>query len=131
MFSAAKSRRCHLRVSDTQNTKHMRLHLPLCPGQKQPGAGNLTRPRIATSHRDVVNHFASVSVILVMNASDLLVAQGVPDRTERQRQLWDATHERMERFLPGFLDEIIAPVPQPEPIPPPSPATNESPQNTP
>lgn len=68
-----------------------------------------------------------------MNASDLLVAQGVPHRSERQQQLWDATHERMERFLPGFLDEIIPPQPvaQSEPIPPPSPATNEGQQNTP
>jgi len=72
------------------------------------------------------------NVILVMNASDLLVAQGVPNRTERQQQLWDATHERMERFLPGFLDEIIPPVEQPASIPTSSqPTSEEQQQNTP
>lgn len=65
-----------------------------------------------------------------MNASDLLVAQGVPDRTERQQQLWDATHERMERFLPGFLDEIVPPIEPPAPIPPSAQPTNEGQQNT-
>jgi len=71
------------------------------------------------------------NVILVMNASDVLVAQGVPNRTERQQQLWDATHERMERFLPGFLEEIIPPEEQPAPTSPSSPRTNEGHSNTP
>ncbi|KAI5124326.1 hypothetical protein M0805_008933 [Coniferiporia weirii] len=56
------------------------------------------------------------NVVLVMNAMDILVPPCTPEqRNERQRQLWDATHERIERFLPGFLDEII-----PSPLPPPS-----------
>ena len=36
------------------------------------------------------------------------------DRAERQVALWVATHERIERFLPGFLDEIV-PAPPPPP----------------
>lgn len=52
-----------------------------------------------------------------MNASNILVPSGTAGRTERSQQLWDATHERMERFLPGFLDEIIPPVVQSEPTP--------------
>ncbi|TFK67907.1 Sec7-domain-containing protein [Pluteus cervinus] len=50
------------------------------------------------------------NVLLVMNAAGLLVPPGTePDtRDERQRTLWSATHERMERFLPGFLGDIIS-----------------------
>ncbi|KAL0947345.1 hypothetical protein HGRIS_013462 [Hohenbuehelia grisea] len=57
------------------------------------------------------------NVLLVMNASGLLVppppSPEEDKRDPRQRTLWTATHERMERFLPGFLSEII-------PVPPPS-----------
>ena len=49
------------------------------------------------------------NVLLVMNATGLLVPPSTPadDRGERQVALWAATHERIERFLPGFLDEIV------------------------
>ncbi|KAJ8699472.1 GDP/GTP exchange factor for ARF [Pleurotus ostreatus] len=49
------------------------------------------------------------NVLLVMNAASLLIPPppGEDYRTERQRTVWTSTHERMERFLPGFLAEII------------------------
>ncbi|KAG6833469.1 hypothetical protein H0H87_006041 [Tephrocybe sp. NHM501043] len=51
------------------------------------------------------------NVLLVMNATSILVPPSEPDtRDERQRTLWTATQERMERFVPGFLIEVI---PQP------------------
>ncbi|KAI0807169.1 Sec7-domain-containing protein [Fomes fomentarius] len=55
------------------------------------------------------------NVLLVMNATGLLVPPSSPedDRNERQVALWAATHERIERYLPGFLDEII-PAPPPK-----------------
>ncbi|KAJ8519864.1 hypothetical protein ONZ45_g3215 [Pleurotus djamor] len=50
------------------------------------------------------------NVLLVMNAAGLLVPPTENDqRTEQQRTLWTATHERMERFLPGFLSDIVLP----------------------
>ncbi|KAG6819604.1 hypothetical protein H0H93_010328 [Arthromyces matolae] len=53
------------------------------------------------------------NVLLVMNAANILVPPSEPDvRDEQQRTLWTATQERMERFLPGFLVDVI---PQPEP----------------
>jgi len=49
------------------------------------------------------------NVILVMNAAEILVPPSADDhRDERQRTLWSATLERMERFLPGFLADIIS-----------------------
>ncbi|KAF5358079.1 hypothetical protein D9756_001747 [Leucocoprinus leucothites] len=56
------------------------------------------------------------NVILVMNATGILVPppiDGDDARDDRQRTLWSATHERMERFLPGFLNDIIVPQPPP------------------
>ena len=50
------------------------------------------------------------NVLLVMNAVEILVPAGAT-QNELQRTLWLNTHERMERFLPGFLTEVI-------PIPP-------------
>ena len=47
-----------------------------------------------------------------MNAAQILVPPSSDDqRNERQRTLWTMTSERMERFLPGFLTEVI-PVPE-------------------
>ena len=62
-----------------------------------------------------------------MNATGLLVPPrsanpDEDDRAERQVALWVATHERIERFLPGFLDEIV-PAPPPPPPPMAVPAT--------
>jgi brefeldin A-resistance guanine nucleotide exchange factor 1 len=43
-----------------------------------------------------------------MNAAGILVPpSAVDERDERQRTLWTATHERIERFLPGFLAEVV------------------------
>ncbi|KAI8998783.1 Sec7-domain-containing protein [Trametes punicea] len=61
------------------------------------------------------------NVLLVMNATSLLIPPTSPEtRNERQVSLWAATHERIERFLPGFLDEII-------PTPPLQPASQAAP----
>ncbi|KAF9049397.1 Sec7-domain-containing protein [Hymenopellis radicata] len=50
------------------------------------------------------------NVILVMQATQMLVPPSADDkRSQEQRTLWTATAERMERFLPGFLTEIIPP----------------------
>ena len=71
------------------------------------------------------------NVLLVMNATGLLVpppsgAASEDDRGERQVALWAATHERIERFLPGFLDEII-PAPPPKSATVPAPAQAQAP----
>jgi brefeldin A-resistance guanine nucleotide exchange factor 1 len=44
-----------------------------------------------------------------MNAAGILVPHQETDDTqdELHRTLWTATHERMERFLPGFLTDVI------------------------
>ena len=50
-----------------------------------------------------------------MNAANVLVPPSTDDtRDERQRSLWAATQERIDRFLPGFLAEII-PIPELQP----------------
>ncbi|KAF9239676.1 hypothetical protein BU15DRAFT_87976 [Melanogaster broomeanus] len=57
------------------------------------------------------------NVVLVMNAAGILVPPpGSEDgRDEQQRTLWTATQARLERFLPGFLAEVV---PAPPPVPP-------------
>ncbi|KIY43680.1 Sec7-domain-containing protein [Fistulina hepatica ATCC 64428] len=48
------------------------------------------------------------NVLLVMNASGLLMPPSTPDeRSDQQKTLWNSTHERMERFLPGFLAQTV------------------------
>lgn len=43
-----------------------------------------------------------------MNATNILVPASANDtRNERQKSLWAATQERIERFLPGFLAEVL------------------------
>ena len=46
-----------------------------------------------------------------MHASGILLPpppQGAEDtRDQVEANLWGATHERLDRFLPGFLDDII------------------------
>ncbi|KAG1879363.1 hypothetical protein C8R48DRAFT_588959 [Suillus tomentosus] len=60
------------------------------------------------------------NVVLVMNAANILVPPSQEDqRDEHQRTLWTATQARLERFLPGFLTEVI-PTPQLQ-LPPPTP----------
>lgn len=48
-----------------------------------------------------------------MNAAGILVPPPAAedDRDERQRTMWTATQARLERFLPGFLSEVLT-VPQ-------------------
>ncbi|KAF8201586.1 Sec7-like domain is implicated in guanine nucleotide exchange function [Pholiota molesta] len=50
------------------------------------------------------------NVLLVMNAVEILVPPG-PNQSELQKTLWLNTHERMERFLPGFLTNVIPTLP--------------------
>ncbi|GJE86958.1 Sec7-domain-containing protein [Phanerochaete sordida] len=65
------------------------------------------------------------NVVLVMNATGSLVpppAGGDDTRDDRQKALWAATHERIERFLPGFLADVLPPTPPAPPntaVPPP------------
>jgi brefeldin A-resistance guanine nucleotide exchange factor 1 len=49
------------------------------------------------------------NVVLVMNAEQILVPppSGDDERSSRQRTLWTATNERMERFLPGMLASLL------------------------
>ncbi|KAJ6500445.1 hypothetical protein C8R45DRAFT_896478 [Mycena sanguinolenta] len=51
------------------------------------------------------------NVVLVMHAAQILVppppAESEDARTDRQRTLWVATNERVERFLPGFIASVI------------------------
>ncbi|KAG6333981.1 hypothetical protein ID866_5104 [Astraeus odoratus] len=48
------------------------------------------------------------NAILVMNAAGILVPPAVEDnRDEQQRTFWTATQARLERFLPGFLAEVV------------------------
>ncbi|KAI0797843.1 Sec7-domain-containing protein [Abortiporus biennis] len=70
------------------------------------------------------------NVLLVMNATNLLVPppHGEDDRDDRQKALWAATHERVERFLPGLLADVLPTPPEqlqhqppphvPAPVPP-------------
>lgn len=43
-----------------------------------------------------------------MNAVGILTPPGA-QQTDLQRTLWTSTQERMERFLPGFLADVISP----------------------
>ncbi|EED83660.1 predicted protein [Postia placenta Mad-698-R] len=58
------------------------------------------------------------NVLLVMSATGILVPPSSPDsrRDDAQQQLWTTTHEKIERFLPGFLDDVL-PSPAPSPLP--------------
>ncbi|KAI0928873.1 hypothetical protein AcV5_006301 [Taiwanofungus camphoratus] len=78
--------------------------------------------------RDQLNEAVPESlknIILVMNATGLLVPPGEPDvRNEHQKDLWAATHERIERFLPGFLTDVLPP---PAPLAPSSQPAEQTP----
>jgi golgi-specific brefeldin A-resistance guanine nucleotide exchange factor 1 len=50
------------------------------------------------------------NMLLVMQASGALIPPQIPeDRSEELRTRWDLTLEQMNRFLPGFLFEVIPP----------------------
>ncbi|EAU88400.2 Sec7 domain-containing protein [Coprinopsis cinerea okayama7 len=57
------------------------------------------------------------NVLLVMNAVGILVppAPEGEEQDQLRKTLWTATHERLERFLPGFLQSVIAPPQAPIP----------------
>lgn len=43
-----------------------------------------------------------------MQSSGFLAPPTIPDtRTEKQKLLWATAFNRIERFLPGFLNEVI------------------------
>jgi golgi-specific brefeldin A-resistance guanine nucleotide exchange factor 1 len=49
-------------------------------------------------------------MLLVMQASGALIPPQTPeDRSEELQKRWDLTLEQMDRFLPGFLFEVIPP----------------------
>lgn len=53
-----------------------------------------------------------------MNATGSLVPPPPGDedtRDKRQVALWAATHERIERFLPGLLADVLPSLPSPPP----------------
>ncbi|KAJ9122553.1 hypothetical protein QFC22_001982 [Naganishia vaughanmartiniae] len=60
------------------------------------------------------------NVLLVMHSSGFLAPPTVPDtRTDKQKLLWSTAFTRIERFLPGFLNEVIpTPVVPAETTPP-------------
>ncbi len=51
------------------------------------------------------------NVVLVMNSSDMLVPPLPPPaqdtRSETQRRLWSSASDRIERFLPGFMGQVL------------------------
>lgn len=66
------------------------------------------------------------NVILVMNASDLLVhpspesSNANTNEPDEALMLWNETQDRLEQFLPGLIQELIPP-----PLPPNTSATTE------
>lgn len=74
--------------------------------------------RFMRGDRDMLNEVSESlkNVVLVMHSSGLVIAPSEPDtRTPEQRELWAAAAPRIERMVPGFLGEALAP-------PPPAPA---------
>ncbi|KAG8901826.1 GDP/GTP exchange factor for ARF [Tulasnella sp. 403] len=47
------------------------------------------------------------NVVLVLHAAQILQPPSHDARTPAQVEFWQSTHERMERFLPGFLEELV------------------------
>lgn len=66
------------------------------------------------------------NVLLVLNSSQLLIpppASGSQDeRTDLQKEIWDKSHLRIGKILPGFLEDFVA-SPGPRAAPPPAPRT--------
>ncbi|ORX34283.1 putative golgi-specific brefeldin a-resistance guanine nucleotide exchange factor 1 [Kockovaella imperatae] len=85
--------------------------------------------RLMRGERDLLSEAGESlkNVVLVMHSSGLLVPPPHPQapsdpRTETQKELWNASVQRIERVLPGFLGEAI-----PAPLPPPPPKTAAAP----
>lgn len=69
-------------------------------------------------------------MVLVMNATGSLVpppVEGDDPRDDHQKRLWAATHERIDRFLPGFLVDVLPPL---LPVPPNTAVPSEEPQQS-
>ncbi|SPO22511.1 related to golgi-specific brefeldin a-resistance guanine nucleotide exchange factor 1 [Ustilago trichophora] len=49
------------------------------------------------------------NVLLVMSTSQLLAPSSQGERSEVQKQLFDLTHDRLQQFLPGLVDEVFGP----------------------
>jgi brefeldin A-resistance guanine nucleotide exchange factor 1 len=56
------------------------------------------------------------NVLLVLSSAQLLVPPpaGEDKRTAQQVDLWEKSHARIGRILPGFLEDFVAQ--QPEPV---------------
>ncbi|CAE6427640.1 unnamed protein product [Rhizoctonia solani] len=56
------------------------------------------------------------NVLLVLNASGVLLPPASPDtRTELQQELWHDTVLRIDEFLPGLMEDLFPPPPEPQP----------------
>lgn len=56
------------------------------------------------------------NLLLVLHSSSILLPPVSPDpRTESQKAFWNTTYERIERFLPTFLEGLFPPPPPPPP----------------
>jgi len=55
------------------------------------------------------------NVILVMQSAGILVPPTVAERSdprdEPNRLLWQITHDKIEQFMPGFIESVIPPPP--------------------
>ncbi|BEJ15721.1 hypothetical protein CspHIS471_0503260 [Cutaneotrichosporon sp. HIS471] len=89
--------------------------------------------RFMQGDRDMLNEVSESlkNLALVMYSSQLLIPPppvGQADtRTREQQELWAASAPRIERMIPGFLDDALAPVPEPprspsKPTVPPAPS---------
>lgn len=55
------------------------------------------------------------NVVLVMHSSGLLQRPSTLDgRSDMEKAIWTAASERIERFLPGFMDDVIPAAPTPQ-----------------
>lgn len=63
-------------------------------------------------------------MLLVLNSAQLLVpppTSGDDTRTDLQREIWDKSHLRIGKILPGFLEDFVAqPVPTSASVLPPA-----------
>ena len=81
-------------------------------------AADATRPLLTAPRSQESIPELTKNVLLVMNASEVLLpppAPGAPEqRSGEQVALWALTAERLAQFLPGLLDELFGAAPMPE-----------------
>jgi brefeldin A-resistance guanine nucleotide exchange factor 1 len=73
--------------------------------------------RFVRSEREMLNEATESlkNVVLVMHQTSFLLPPMEPDtRTEDQRRLWESSAARIEKILPGFLNETMLPSQPPE-----------------